>query len=407
VLYGRRWFVLAVVCVLNFSNAMTWITFAPITYYTNEYYGNSSAAMWLNAVFMICSIPFGVLAMWSVDRFGLRAGCSIGAWTNCIGNLIRLLASAAFMPTQWRFPLVLVGQMLAACGQPFIMYLSTKLASFWFPDHQRAIANTLASMSNPLGIASMYSLSPLIVNDSHPDVFFLLTLLVAIPATVIAFISLTITRSRPPTPPAASVVSTDSAPPFWTGVKMAMHTPSFLVLSVTLGGGIGLFNSLYNNLQPMLCVKGYSNTFSGALGSLLIVSGLIGAALAGIYVDRTKRFEEAMKVCFAIAGIAACNFCMAVQLPDVPVWVAASVGTFGFFGFAIYPIGLEVGVETTYPVAEATSTGIIIIAGQLQGVVYVLLTSALTRLPSAADLRRQTCSRSPGADVDIRDWKCV
>jgi len=155
----------------------------------------------------------------------------------------------------------------------------------------------------------------------------------------------------------------------------------------------------------MLCVKGYSQKFYGPLGSLLVVSGLVGSALSGIYVDRTKKFEETMKVCFAGAGIAACSFCVAVQYHDVAVWVALSVGMFGLFGFAMYPIGLEIGVETTYPVAEATSSGIIIIAGQVQGVAYVLLTSALTGTPSSTDMRRQTCTAVPGADVDIKDWK--
>jgi FLVCR family MFS transporter 7 len=35
----------------------------------------------------------------------------------------------------------------------------------------------------------------------------------------------------------------------------------------------------------------------------------------------------------------------------------------GFFAIPIFPISLELGVETTFPVAEATSSGILIIAG--------------------------------------------
>lgn len=79
-----------------------------------------------------------------------------------------------FMPLHWRFPVTFAGQVLASVAQPFVMFIPTKLAAYWFPENQRAIANTLASMSNPLGIAAMYSLSPVFVNDSHPEAFALL-----------------------------------------------------------------------------------------------------------------------------------------------------------------------------------------------------------------------------------------
>jgi len=43
--------------------------------------------------------------------------------------------------------------------------------------------------------------------------------------------------------------------------------------------------------------------------------------------------------------------------------VALAISLFGGFGFAIYPICMELAVEVTYPVAEATSAGLMIISG--------------------------------------------
>lgn len=134
--------------------------------------------MFYNAVFMVMSIPMGFVAMWSVDRFGLRTGCYLGTALNLIGNILRILGSIKSIPPPDRFWIVLLGQSIAACAQPFIMYLPTKLAAFWFPESQRAIANTIGSMSNPLGIAVMYATSSLFVNDSHPDDFLLLVSLI-------------------------------------------------------------------------------------------------------------------------------------------------------------------------------------------------------------------------------------
>jgi len=45
-----------------------------------------------------------------------------------------------------RFALVLSGQALAACAQPFMLFAPTKVAAVWFKDTQRATANMIASI---------------------------------------------------------------------------------------------------------------------------------------------------------------------------------------------------------------------------------------------------------------------
>ena len=45
-------------------------------------------------------------------------------------------------------------------------------------------------------------------------------------------------------------------------------------------------------------------------------------------------------------------------MSDQPVLVILGAGLFGFFALALVPACLEVGVECTYPVAEATSAGL-------------------------------------------------
>lgn len=81
-------------------------------------------------------------------------------------------------------------------------------------------------------------------------------------------------------------------------------------------------------------------------------------------------------------------------------WIAISVTLFGAGGFAVYPLGLELGVEITYPVAEATSTGLIIISGQVQGIIYVLLMSALARDVDKSNFPNEKCSvQDEGASV--------
>lgn len=65
-------------------------------------------------------------------------------------------------------------------------------------------------------------------------------------------------------------------------MKACFSNKSFIVLSIALGGGIGMFNCLYTVIQQLLCPVGYTNTFSGFCASTMIVGGVIGAFAAGI-----------------------------------------------------------------------------------------------------------------------------
>ncbi|KAK6032890.1 hypothetical protein OSTOST_00902, partial [Ostertagia ostertagi] len=328
----------------------------------------------------------------------------IGAWTNLIGNVIRVAGSGEWFSKSVRFPVAFTGQTVAAVAQPFVMFLPTKLAAYWFPQDQRVIANTLSSMSNPIGIAVMYSFAPLIVNESHPHAFPLLTGICAALAAVTALAALFITRSKPPTPVAASREEDIEIPGFLEGVKQCFRSKTYWILAICLGGGVGLFNALYNNLQPALCVMGYSLSFSGGMGTLLIMSGLVGAAISGLYVDKTGKFEQTMKLSFLLAGVAACSLAVSINYEGEQGWVIASIFLFGAFGFAIYPLGLEMGVEATFPVAEATSTGLIIMIGQIQGVIYVIVTNIFVGKPDPYELATQTCVTKNSQLKSVSTW---
>lgn len=406
-LYRRRWFMLLVVCILNISNAMLWICFSPIANYSDSFYCNQehcNASDMLSMVFMIIAIPVGFIAMWSVDKYGLRTGILLGSWVNAAGAAIRVISSIPqLQDSSAKYPIVLTGQCIAACAQPFIMYLPTKLAALWFPDGQRTVANTFGSMSNPLGILMAMSISPAIVNSASGSQILLLNLVLFAPCALVAFMAtFGVCSSVPPTPPTSSAASV--SPPFFPGLKLALRNRPFLVLILCLGNGVGVFNAVYTLIQQFLCPKGYDNSFVGLCGSLLIVGGLLGSVVAGVIVDRTKWFEQVAKISYSIAAVVSCAFALLSLRPHVEVPLAVSVTLFGAAGFAIYPLGLEMGVECTYPVAEATSSGLLIIAGQIFGIIYVLLMSALAGPASNYDMSIEKCTAAEALSVQPQDW---
>lgn len=70
----------------------------------------------------------------------------MSAWLNGIGALLRNISAFDGISDPVRYPILLLGQTLAACAQPFVMFAPTKLAALWFPNNQRATANMIASM---------------------------------------------------------------------------------------------------------------------------------------------------------------------------------------------------------------------------------------------------------------------
>ncbi|KAK2180634.1 hypothetical protein NP493_434g00008 [Ridgeia piscesae] len=376
--YKKRWLILAVVALLNVSNGMLWITFSPIADVTAAYYGVGDMAVnWLSLIFLVVCIPLGLVAAWLLDTLGLRTGIVLAAWVNIAGSVLRVV-SCLPMSHDHRFALVLSGQALAACAQPFMLFAPTKVAAVWFKDTQRATANMIASIANPVGILLANLISPAVVGDSpKPDLLHLM-LIYTIPATIVVVIAtFGVCSSVPPTPPTASAAETSQ--PFFKGLKMIACRRSYWILAVCFGTGLALFTTLSTLLQQILCPRGYSDSFAGLCGALLFGVGVVGAGLASLFVDRTRKFEEVAKISFALAALCCVGFMVLARYQAHPVLMAVVIALLGFFGFALYPVCLELSVESTYPVAEATSAGFLIISGQIQGILYILVMEMLAR----------------------------
>jgi MFS family permease len=50
----------------------------------------------------------------------------------------------------------------------------------------------------------------------------------------------------------------------------------------------------------------------------------------------------------------------------------ASAFVFGFFMMSAYPVGFQYSAEVSYPAPEATSQGLMIMAGQVSGILFIL-----------------------------------
>ncbi|XP_052772964.1 solute carrier family 49 member A3-like [Mya arenaria] len=403
--YSSRWFMLFIVCFQNVTNAMMWITFAAAADTTVAFFEITPLKVnMLSMVFMIASIPFGFIASWVLDTFGLRASLILSAWLTGLGGLLRNLSTLDIVPRNHSYTILIIGQSLAAIAQPFIMFTPTKLAALWFPENRRATANMIGSMMNPLGNMLTFIIVPLIVEG--PSDIPLALWVVSAPAFFITIVTtLGVRRSSPPTPPSPS--AGEESESFLVGLKTLACSKNYLVLNFAFGVGLGLFTALATLLEQILCPRGYSDDFAGLCGALMIVCGVIMSGVAGVYVDKTKRFDEVLKVSFAIATLAGIAFTQVSRLRDQQALVAITLALFGGFGLVIYPISMELAVEVTYPVAEATSSGLCIVSGQVLAIATLLSMQYIAQPLSGYESQLETgCHISENSTDNFvpQDW---
>ena len=134
----------------------------------------------------------------------------------------------------------------------------------------------------------------------------------------------------------------------------------------------------------MLAPCGYDADTAGFASGALLLAGLIGAAVAGVALERTRAYTPILKG--AMVLLAGATVLMLVSLrPGMPAFPIAAFGAAGLFVLPVLPITLENAVEATWPIPEDNSAGLLMLAGQLAGIVFIFVLPALLAMPPSSD----------------------
>lgn len=359
--YKRRWVVLLCFCLCNAANALVWITFSPISDQVEAKFNISST--WVNMlslVFMIVFVPITFPSAWLLDHLGLWFGVMVGAVFTMVGAWVRVFG-------EWNFWPVFGGQVLAAIGQPFILNAVPLLAANYFPPSQRTIVTAIASIANPIGVGIGFVLPPLLT-DEPDDIPFMLMIQAIIASACSVFVLFC--PSKPPLPPSAGTAREELA--FLPSVKAVVLNHNFWILCVEFGCGLGAFNTLATVINQLYEPYGYTNTESGILGLLVVVCGIIGSGIEGGLVDYTHRYKLFIWATLLCATGSLVGMTLLLERGYF-VWQCLVSAGLGFFMTPILPLTLELAVEITYPVGEATVTGMLMVSGQLVGIGLIFL----------------------------------
>lgn len=143
---------------------------------------------------------------------------------------------------------------------------------------------------------------------------------------------------------------------------------------------VGLFNSISSLLNQMMLPYGYTADEAGIGGAILIVVGLVFAAITSPLIDRTKAYVLAVKIFMPFIAL---SFLVFIWMPEThnsggvagPYVVLAVLGA---SCFALVPVALEFLAELSHPLSPEVTSTVAWAGGQLCGAVFVIVSDALT-----------------------------
>jgi MFS family permease len=160
ILYKYRWVVLISYSLALVSLGMLGSTCTTSASLVKEIYGLSVfGANLANFSYFIMYTPSSLVAIAVFKRYGAKVSIIIGCVFYLIGAWLRLFV----LFSGDSFTVFYVGSFVAAIGQPFLMMLTSKIASNWFGDKERAIASAIGLSGSAIGSAISFVLPQVVL----------------------------------------------------------------------------------------------------------------------------------------------------------------------------------------------------------------------------------------------------
>ncbi|PWA28308.1 hypothetical protein CCH79_00019038 [Gambusia affinis] len=359
-LYWRRFGVLAVFSLYSLVNAFQWIHYSIITNVFTRYYGVTSDKVdWLSMVYMVAYIPLIFPATWLLDRRGLRLTALLGAGLNCAGAWLKC---ASVSPD--RFGVTVTAQVICSVAQVFILGLPSRIASVWFGPREVSTACATAVLGNQLGTAIGFLLPPVLVPNTPED------------------LERTVMKDKPPLPPSQAQAVLPGVPlddySYKQSIINLIKNKAFVLLLITYGILTGSFYSVSTLLNQIILHYFQGQELNtGRIGLTLVLAGMVGSILCGLWLDHTKTYKVTTLVVYLLSFVGMLVFTFTLDLNNIYL-VFFTAGVLGFFMTGYLPLGFEFGVEITYPESEGTSSGLLNAFAQIFGIIFTLIQGRLT-----------------------------
>ncbi|OZJ03483.1 hypothetical protein BZG36_04020 [Bifiguratus adelaidae] len=398
--YRRRYFGLVVLTLLNIVSSLNWLSYSPVASFAADFFSTSLTGVnMFSNIFMIVYLIMSWPSAYILQRWGLRVGISISAMFSLLGTWIRY--AACFSPDgTTRYAVACFGQVLLAVAQPFMLNAPATYAAAWFTEnasssfHMTCDGYTgirlwvvcgksegcelklISFAANPFGVALASLIVPFLC--AQPNDIRFVSLIIAIITSTVSLPSFFI-PARPPTAPSYSAdafLKEINSQNYLQGLSKLARNPGFLIICWCFATFVGLFSAMSTLLNQMVTPYGYSNDEAGIFGVCLVIAGLVGAAIMGPVIDKTKAHVLTLRCVIPIVAIMNIAFIFVVK-EDNYAGIAVVCVLLGFFTFSLLPIALELGAECTYPIPESSSSSTLWFLSQLFSLIFLLAMNAL------------------------------
>ena len=354
--YGYRWVVLLVYFLINALMQLQWIIFAPITSEAVTFYNVPAMNIdLLSLIFMVVYIFISFPASYIIDTWGIRIGIGIGAVLMGIFGFMKGFYGASYN-------MVVIAQIGIAIGQPFVLNSVTKVGVRWFPLHERATQAGISVLAQFVGIIIAMVLTPILFKMYGMEKMLMMYGIVTLAGAVIFIL---LNREHPPTPPCPP--GHDERIGVFAGMKHIFKQSDMIYLIIIFLIALGIFNAVTTWIEQIVSPRGFTITEAGIAGALMMVGGIIGASILPPLSDKFRK----RKLFIVIAMIGAIPGIIGLAFAGNYWLLLASCFVFGFFLMAGAPICFQYGAEVSYPAPEATSQGLLLLAGQISGIIFI------------------------------------
>ena len=361
--YGYRWVVLLVYFLVNALMQLQWIIFAPITSEAVKFYNVPAMQIdLLSLIFMVVYIFVSFPASYIIDTWGIRIGIGIGAVLMGVFGFMKGFYGA-------NYDMVVIAQIGIAIGQPFVMNAVTKVGARWFPLHERATQSGLSVLAQFVGIIIAMVLTPILFKMYGMEKMLMIYGIVTLAGAVIFIL---FNREHPPTPPCPP--GHDERIAVFAGLKHILKQKDMIYLIIVFFIALGIFNAITTWIEQIVSPRGFTIAEAGIVGALMMIGGIIGASILPVLSDKLRKRKLFMVIgaIGAIPGIVGMTYAGSY-------WLLLAAGfVFGFFLLSAAPICYQYGAEICYPAPEATSEGLLLLAGQISGIIFIFGMDILT-----------------------------
>ncbi|XP_017736034.1 feline leukemia virus subgroup C receptor-related protein 2 isoform X3 [Rhinopithecus roxellana] len=195
-------------------------------------------------------------------------------------------------------------------------------------------------------------------------------------ATLLLILVFIVFKEKPKYPPSRaqslSYALTSPDASYLGSIAQLFKNLNFVLLVITYGLNAGAFYALSTLLNRMV-IWHYpgEEVNAGRIGLTIVIAGMLGAVISGIWLDRSKTYKETTLVVYIMTLVGMVVYTFTLNLGHL--WVVfITAGTMGFFMTGYLPLGFEFAAELTYPESEGISSGLLNISAQVFGIIFTI-----------------------------------